>query len=77
MVIFGQIWKFFYLHDLSGLTQYNDAIARKAFNPNSVGVKYFLIVLGGGGHFELCLYFSLLIGIPKILIIEPLGICHD
>ena len=48
------------------------------FYPNSIGVKYSLI-MGGGGRFTPCLCFDLLI-FQKLLFkfwIETLGICHD
>ena len=61
----------------------NKIIANIYFNPNSIGVKYSLIVLGGGGGDNIyhvsVLTFDLLIG-QKIYFfkfwIETLGICH-
>ena len=63
------------------LTQYNDGIARKAFNPNHIGVLYFLIVLGAGGalsHVSLLIICNIYTYIYiYIYWIETLGICHD
>ena len=47
------------------------------FNPNSIGVKYFLIALGGGNFYHVSVLTSLLVNIYiYFFLVEILSICH-